>query len=501
MSTDKDPPQTTAVGRRTNGAGHALGALQRIWHKCEAMAFQDEVSDTHVTRSGTLKADVPRFLLRVGAGADAGLSLELDGASPQRALVGKSPVCDLTLTDPEVSRRHASLHVQGPELTLLDVGSTNGTFVDGIRVGKAFLRGGETISIGQTKLHVVALGSESREPVPQVDCFGDVLGVSQAMRRLYPLCERLAATEVSAIIEGETGTGKEQLARAIHDASSRSEQPFVVFDCTAVAPTLIESELFGHERGAFTGSVRARHGVFERAHGGTLFIDELGDLPFESQAKLLRAVERNEITRVGGNQVVKFDVRILAATRRDLDALVAAGQFRDDLYHRLAVLRVELPPLRERRGDIRLLALHFWRALGGADGDLPTATLRIWESDPWPGNVRGLRNAVLRRWALGDAADEYTLSTGSVPPPPPPVDLASPAAPRGDVIARVLGEALPIADARQRVIGEFEARYTAHLLEQYDDNVDRAAAAAGVAPRHFYRLKAKALAARRQEPD
>lgn len=178
--------------------------------------------------------------------------------------------------------------------------------------------------------------------------FGRLLGGSPAMRRLYPLCERLAGSTVPIVIEGETGTGKEQLAEALHEQSSRADKPFVILDCTTIAPNLIESELLGHEKGAFTGAMRTREGVFERANGGTLLIDEIGDLPLELQPKLLRAIERGVITRVGGSKPVVVDVRLLAATRRDLDREVQLGRFRDDLFHRIAVARVELPPLRER---------------------------------------------------------------------------------------------------------------------------------------------------------
>jgi hypothetical protein len=280
------------------------------------------------------------FTLRVIEGPDSGRELVVDASQPARVLVGKSPACDLKLADPHVSRRHFSLELLGRRLRLRDLGSTNGTFVDGVGVVDGYLRGGEVVRVGGTALAVAETGAIKAVLLSSEVQFARMLGGSTAMRRLYPLCKRLAAADVPVVIEGETGTGKEQLAEALHEQGPRASQPFVVFDCTAVAPNLIESELFGHERGAFTGSVATRRGVFERANGGSLLIDEIGDLPAELQPKLLRAIERSEITRVGGEQPIKVDVRLLFATRRDLDRQVQLGQFRDDLFHRVAVTRI-----------------------------------------------------------------------------------------------------------------------------------------------------------------
>ena len=302
-----------------------------------------------------------------------------------------------------------------------------------------------------------------------------MIGASAEMRRLYPLCERLAASSVSVVIEGETGTGKEVLAEALHETGPLAAGPFVVFDCTAVPPSLVESELFGHERGAFTGAVASRMGVFEQANGGTLLIDEIGDLDLALQPKLLRAIERSEIRRVGGARPIRVQTRVLAATRRDLDHAVRSGLFRDDLFHRLAVARIELPPLRARHGDVRVLAAHFCRELGSDLGELGAETLRRWEEHAWPGNVRELRNAVARHLALGELAP----------------DGAGPCTSRGDVIERVLGKGLPLSEAREEVIEEFERRYVAHMLTQNKGVVSHAAKASGVARRHFQRVRAR----------
>ena len=426
------------------------------------------------------------FVLTVIEGPDQSKTYSVDPSHPTRMLVGKSQACEVRLADPAVSRRHVALEVVQKRLRVTDLASTNGTFVDGVAVGVAFLTGGEVLRVGGTAITIDRGQAAPSKALTGESRFGVTLGASTAMRRLYPLCHRLAATDVPVIIEGETGTGKEQLAESLHQASPRASGPFVIFDCTAVAPNLIESELFGHERGAFTGSVQTHQGVFERASGGTLLIDEIGDLPLELQPKLLRCIERLHVTRVGGRQPISVDVRLLAATRRDLDKHVQVGRFRDDLFHRLAVARIELPPLREREGDVALLAKHFWALRGGDPDRMPPELLRSWEGYAWPGNVRELKNAVARRLALGDLAD---VAEQLAPPPSNGTPLRPAAA--GDAIAAILALDLPLAEARQRAIDELERRYIERILEAHQGNVTRAAAAAGVARRHFHRLKAK----------
>ncbi|WP_394829884.1 sigma 54-interacting transcriptional regulator [Pendulispora albinea] len=326
-----------------------------------------------------------------------------------------------------------------------------------------------------------------------------MLGASVAMRRLYPLCERLAMSNVPLIVEGETGTGKEVLAESLHDQGPRAREPFTVFDCTAVPPNLVEAALFGHERGAFTGATELRQGVFEQAHGGTLLIDEIGDLELELQAKLLRAIERSEVRRIGGKQWIRVDVRIIAATRRNLDEEVAAGRFRDDLFYRLAVARLELPPLRNRTGDIQLLAGHFWNRLAGTKMPIGDDFLAQLEGYSWPGNVRELQNTVARRVVLGDLIGGEALAPPSSRNlrPVPPIDGGAstqrstrPSDP-GDVIADVIACGLPLPRARERVLEAFERRYVKHLVDKHRGNVARAAAASGVALRYFQVLRAR----------
>ena len=424
-----------------------------------------------VTQGGFTFERVQGYMGTVVEGADLGLRFELTSTATPTLLVGSGPSCDVRLNDSHVSRRHLSFELSGA------------------RLREAFLTGKERVRLGATTLLIEPTREPQARLISTATSFGDVVGASPAMRQLYPRCERLAQADVPVVIEGETGTGKEALAEAMHLRGPRAAGPYVVFDCTAVAPSLIESALFGHEKGAFTGAVAAAQGVFERAHGGTLLIDEIGDLPLDQQSKLLRAIERSQVTRVGGQRQLTVDVRLLVATRRDLDAEVAAGRFRDDLFHRIAVTRIELPPLRERRGDVRLLAEHFVRQRGADPAHLPPDLLRSWEAQPWPGNVRELRNTVLRRLALGDLDEPV----GAVDAPP---------APRGDdLVEQILGLELPLAEARQRVIDEFERRYVERMLQRHQGSVGRAAAAAGVVLRHFRRLKSRLVGEREGDGD
>jgi len=423
------------------------------------------------------------FRLVVVDGLDLGRELRVDGGEPSRLLVGKGPSADLKLVDPAVSRRHLALEIERGRLRVTDLGSTNGTQIDGHEVVDAFARGGETLRIGATSLQVERLVSSAEAPPSHgASRFARVIGASPAMRRLYPVFERLAASQVPVVIEGETGTGKEALAEALHEAGPRAALPFVVFDCTSVAANLMESELFGHERGAFTGASAARKGMFELAEGGTLLIDEIGDLDLPLQSKLLRAVERSEVRRVGASKSIRCNVRLIAATRRDLEREVQQGRFRDDLFHRLAVTRVELPPLRKRREDIPLLALHFWQSLGGTPGGPPGTLVDTWCDMPWPGNVRELRNAVARRIALGELDRSARGGEGSAQPP-------SGGESNELEIGDVLGLNMPYPKARREVLESFTRRYVARALEGSGGNVAQAAAASGIARRYFQLLR------------
>ena len=436
------------------------------------------VARQRVTRSTT----APSFRLAVTTGPDTGETLAVDPDAPGPILVGQGPACALRLTDRQVSRRHLAIEIEHDGLRVRDLGSTNGTRANGVEIADARLVGGEALTLGATTI-AVERGDRKPAALAGHTSFGSVVGASPAMRRLYPLCERLAAASVPVVIEGETGTGKEVLAESLHAMGPRASGPFAVFDCTSVPPSLLEAALFGHERGAFTGANEARQGVFEEANHGTLLIDEIGDLGLELQAKLLRALERSEVRRLGGRSWVKVDVRVLAATRRDLDAEVQAGRFRDDLFYRLAVARIELPPLRRREGDVVLLATHFWRKLGDAGSSPPPDFLERIASYSWPGNVRELYNAVARQIALGDLAGTEMRSPGSTR-----------GTDGGDAIERVLALDLPLPRARQRVVEELELRYVERIVAQHGGNVTRAAAASGIALRYFQLVRARAKA-------
>jgi two-component system response regulator HydG len=433
-------------------------------------------------------------VLEVTGGPDVGKRFVVDGSAPGRTYIGQSPTCEVRLLDRTVSRRHAALELQPDGVRLTDLGSTNGTRVNGLRVHDVVMTGGETVTVGATVMLVQATA-----PIPiaasDATAFGKTSGASPAMRRLYPIFTRLAATDVPVIIEGETGTGKEVLAESIHDASARAAGPFVVLDCTALAPSLAEATLFGHERGAFTGAVASQRGMFEEAGGGTLFIDEIGDLDIALQAKLLRAIERSEVRRVGGTKWTRVDVRIISATRRDLEREIQAGRFRDDLYFRLAVVRVELPPLRRREGDVALLSRAFWRELGGDPNALDGDFVRRLEEYDWPGNVRELKNALARRYALGELAPlERDAESAPSSQGGNAAGVATGAASEGtleDLFVRVLSRALSFPAAREALVDEFQRRYVARVLAEHGGNIGKAAAASGIGRRYFQTIRGR----------
>ncbi len=311
--------------------------------------------------------------------------------------VGKDPGCHLRLEDPFVSGVHLRLVRRGEGLLVVDLASTNGTWVDGVRVGEAALAVGATIRAGETELVVEAPAGDA--PL----AFEGIVTADRSMREVFDLLERVAPSAAPVTIFGETGTGKELVAHAIHARSERASGPFIPVNCAAIASELVESELFGHERGSFTGATGARRGAFEEASGGTIFLDEIGELSLDLQAKLLRTLESGEVKRVGASKPFRVDARVVSATHRDLRAAVKKGLFREDLYYRLAVIRVELPPLRRRPGDIPLLAEHFLRTLAPRGGSRPSfhpAALDRLVRHPWPGNVRELRNVLSRALLL-----------------------------------------------------------------------------------------------------
>jgi DNA-binding NtrC family response regulator len=441
-------------------------------------SVKHEEEATSVDRRAMRAVPVTSYRCAVLAGPDAGATFDLDATSAFRSLIGTGPACAIRLSDRLVSRRHASLELVNGVLRLRDLGSTNGTRLQGVSIVEAILAGGETMQIGESTLRMEVLDVKAQ--LPGAPGFGCVLGTSSEMRRVYAIAKRLAGSDIPTIIEGETGTGKEALAEAIHVASARAGGPFVVIDCTTLAANLVESELFGHERGAFTGAQAARKGVFEQAHGGTLFIDELGDLDLSLQAKLLRAVERSEIRRVGGNTWIRVDVRVIAATRRDLDRQVQEGRFRDDLFYRLAIGRIELPPLRDRAGDVAFLADIFWADLGGVSPIPPEIAARL-ERHSWPGNVRELQNAIARYLTIGEIGPDV----GSPPAPDAQKDGSATA----DFLETLLDQNLPLIMGRQHVVAEYERRYVERVLAAHGGHVGRASDASGIGRRYFQRIR------------
>jgi DNA-binding NtrC family response regulator len=391
--------------------------------------------------------------------------------------VGTAESNALVLTDPTVSRYHFVLEITPQGVLMRDLDSTNGTQVGSFRIGIAYLVPASIITLGLTRIRYDELPEQLDESLSEDDFFGRALGRSVAMRRLFSLLPRIAASDSTVLLEGETGTGKGVLAEAIHAASTRSEKPFVVVDCGSIPPALIESELFGHERGAFTGATREREGAFESAAGGTVFLDEIGELPLELQPKLLRALEERTVKRVGGTESIRLDVRVIAASNRNLRQAVNRGTFRADLYFRLNIVRIAVPPLRERRDDIPLLVAQFYEQLAQPPGAQPPPGLvEHLAGQDWPGNVRELRNAVERAVLMQD--------------PQLWQELTSDAAHTGDN-AYHFAEGLSFRAAKERAIAQWERWYLAELATRHAGNLSRAARAASMDRTHLRELLRK----------
>ncbi|HXV59731.1 MAG TPA: sigma 54-interacting transcriptional regulator [Vicinamibacteria bacterium] len=433
----------------------------------------EEGSTVRLSSDGGEESLVRQFSVEVVDGPAAGMIFESKG---QRTILGKDRSSDLVLADPTVSRFHCEFRVEGERIVIQDLNSLNGTYVNGTRVIAAYLEEKATIGLGRCVLRFRRGSGQVSIPLSAESQFGALVGESEAMRAVFAALSRVAASDSTLLLTGETGTGKDVAAESVHIVSSRRDGPFVVVDCGAIPGTLLESELFGHERGAFTGAEREHKGAFERASGGTLFLDEIGELSLDLQPKLLRALERREIRRLGGSGSIATDVRIIAATNRNLLEEVNARSFRSDLYYRLAVAEVELPPLRERREDIPLLVAHLLDDLGSQSSRFSEEVLSETFLDElarhtWPGNVRELRNHIERCLLFGRMG--------------PRVEEA-----RSEVLPELdLGE--PLAAARRRWVGTFERRYLEGLLEQSGGNVSDAARRAGVNRAHFHRLLAR----------
>ncbi len=419
--------------------------------------------------------------LVVAAGPDQGRSLEL---APGTYTVGKAADCELALSDAAVSRRHLEVVVTEERVELRDLGSKNGSYYLGARFDRIQVGAGAQVTVGTTALALMS--APAREPPLHAEGrFGRLVGQTAAMRRVFAALERLARTDASIVILGETGTGKDLAAQAVHAASPRAAAPFVVCDLGAVPAQLVEGELFGHVRGAFTGADRDRAGAFEQADGGTIFLDEIGELALPLQPRLLRVLESQSVKRVGAAAYRELDVRVVSATNRDLAAEVEAHGFRADLFHRLAVAQVRIPPLRERLDDLPLLVGAFLRELSARGAPpliVPPETTAALRSYGWPGNVRQLRNVIERAAAL--APPDGVLR---------PEVLGLDAAGGGDepALRAPVDPSVPFKDAKDRLIHVWEREYMAGLIERSGGNLAQAARVAGIDRAHLYRILRK----------
>ena len=405
--------------------------------------------------------------------------------------VGSSPDNLFVVEDPTVSRVHLKIEADRVGHRLRDLDSKNGTAVNGIRVTDAYLPPECRIRVGETEIDF-RLGDESVEvQLATRNRFGSIRGESLEMREIFALLSRVAPTMATVLVEGESGTGKELIADALHREGARPKGPLVIFDCSAVPRDLVESELFGHTKGAFTGATGQRIGAFEEANGGTLFLDEIGELPIDLQPKLLRALESREVKPVGANNRVKVNCRIVAATNRNLEKEVQNGNFREDLYYRIAVIKVRLPPLRTRPEDIPLLVNHFVEQIRGdtpgiGKFQISYETMQKLQRHAWPGNVRELRNFVERAVLLADQEghiDTRFIGAEGVESLRQPVaaqHAVSLGSENTSTGAIAIDYNLPYKDAKDRLTEEFEKIYWTRLLAKAGGNISEAARRGGI---------------------
>jgi len=430
-----------------------------------------------------------RYRLRVISGPDQGKEHALEDGT---TMIGTHADNDLVLTDATVSRYHLEMRVRRDGIEVRDLETTNGTKHGGARIGQVVLVGPARLRLGRdTELDVEPVDSDVELGEWTSDRFGDVLGTSEPMKGLFALLAKAASTEATILLTGETGTGKEALAEAIHHRSRRASRPFVVVDCGSIPHELIASELFGHTKGAFTGASADKQGLIEAAHGGTVFFDEIGELALDLQPQLLRVLDRRQVRRVGESHAVDVDIRVIAATHRDLRAMVRAGKFREDLYYRLAVVAAHVPPLRERKADIPALAAWFSEKMGRGSFSHSPSLLDLLDRHDWPGNVRELRNVVERALSLGDAAlADLGESSGALPiAGDPDARAAGDTAPRRPSAPDVLD--LPFKEAKAALVESFERDYLTALLARHRGNISRAAAEAGIDRNYIHRLVKK----------
>ena len=409
--------------------------------------------------------------LKIVGGPDRGLKLQLGGDS---ILIGTHPQCDLVLKDTTVSGRHAEISLGAHGYFLRDLGSTNGVHVGKLPIVKVALIDGLQFNMGATSIAVHSLRSHTTVPLSRAGLFGGLVAHSIKMRATVAALEKLAQSDVSVLIEGETGTGKELAAQALHRHSLRTGAPFVVLDCGAISPSLLAAELFGHERGAFTGASAERPGLLAEADGGTLFLDEIGELPLDMQPLLLGAIERKRARRIGGRGDFSFDVRFVAATNRNLAEEVRQGRFRQDLYFRLASAKVRLPPLRERAEDLPELIDQLASESGLTITPEAKALCANYE---WPGNVRELKNTMALLAVAPDASRALSDSVKNRT--------------RDPFIYDPEGKLRPLSVARHLCADDFERRYLQEALALYNGEILKTANAAQVSRRFISRIVTK----------
>ena len=393
------------------------------------------------------------------------------------AVIGSAQGCDIVVSDGAISRSHVELELRPDGIGVRDLGSRNGTFYLGHRIEKAVLSLGSRISVGRAILTLDADAEAlGRAPLHEESEYGAMIGPSTKMRELFGRLSRLEGSLVSTLIEGESGVGKELVAQALHAHSRVAEGPFVAVNCGAIARELVASELFGHRRGAFTGAVDHRRGAFECADGGTIFLDEIGELPLDLQPALLRVLESGEIRPLGGERTQRVNVRVVAATNRDLLGETARGAFREDLFYRIAVIRLLVPALRDRREDIAILANHFASA-HEAEGKpaLPPAIVEQLRARSWAGNVRELRNVVHAYMALGELPDDPGIVADAL-------DRA---------LDGYLTTSVPYADLKDGLLDRFTRLYLERLLAETNGNQSEAARVAGLDRGYLRRLLAR----------
>ena len=440
--------------------------------------------------------ELPRCALVILSGDDRGREKIIEGDVFR---IGKSRDNQLVLADETVSRAHCEIVREPKGYLLRDLGSTNGTLLDGAEIKEVWLKPGAVITVGKVELKVRPF-SERVEILPSDSTrYGEVTGRSVAMRSVFGLLEQLGPTDATVLIGGETGSGKDVLARSIHALSPRKDRPFIVVDCGAVVGSLIESELFGHEKGSFTGATASRQGAFELAHGGTLFLDEIGELSLDLQPKLLRVLETRELRRVGGNQSKRVDIRVIAASKRNLKMEVDRGKFREDLYFRLAVVPVELPPLRERREDIPVLVESLLETIAAADPSgatprtLSKETLESLQGHDWPGNVRELRNVLERAVYMSKATGSTEVHLSALPfvAPARPIGAADAGEGAGGQPVPEFEQGKSYRETKAEWDATFERRYVAWLLERSGGNISAAARAADMDRKYLHKLARK----------